>query len=87
MKRHVHEGFLYQDQYKRYCLYEPDVPVHNILTCTSGCPLEVWLDSTWIAGHVEGDGQDYWFFAYTGGKFRLSERMKARYTEDELSTW
>ncbi len=81
MERHVHEGVLYQDSCKRYYLHEPDVPEYKTLTCTSGCPLEVWLNHTWVAGHIEGDGKDYWFFANAGGKFLLSEHMKARYTE------
>ncbi len=33
------------------------------------------------ASHVEGDGENYWFFADGGGRFLLAERMKARYTE------
>jgi hypothetical protein len=77
----IHEGILYQDQHKRYCLCEPGAPPHTRLTCTSGCRLEVWLNRTWIAGHVEGDGEDYWLFADGGGRFLLAERMKARYTE------
>ena len=81
MEQCVHEGILYQDRDKRYCLSETSVPVYNILTCTSGCPLEIWLDHTWIAGRVEGDGEDYWLFATTGRKFLLAERMKARYRE------
>ena len=80
----VHEGLLYRDSNKRYCLCEPGVPMDRTLTCTSGCPLEVWLNWEWIAGHVEGDGEDYWLFATTGSKFRLSERMKARYIERKL---
>jgi hypothetical protein len=81
MKRRIHEGILYQDQHKRYCLYEPAVPECKMLTCTPGCRLEVWLNRTWVAGHVEGDGEDYWLFADEGGRFLLAERMKARYTE------
>jgi Domain of unknown function (DUF5348) len=77
----IHEGILSQNQHKRYCLYESGVPEHKMLTCTSGCRLEVWLNRAWIAGHVEGDGEDYWFFADGGGKFLLAEHMKARYTE------
>src|SRR5260370_1183413 len=77
----MHEGILYQDQHKRYCLYEPDVPEYKRLTCTSGCRLEIWLNRAWIAGHVEGDGEDYWLFADGGGRFLLAERMKARYIE------
>jgi hypothetical protein len=48
MEQHIHEGILYQDQHKRYCLHEPGVPEHTTLTCTSGCRLEVWLNRTWI---------------------------------------
>src|SRR5947208_2919005 len=59
----------------------PASPPHKMLTCTSGCPLEVWLNRAWVSGHVEGDGEDYWFFADTGGRFLLAEHMKARYTE------
>ncbi|MFL5660933.1 MAG: DUF5348 domain-containing protein [Ktedonobacteraceae bacterium] len=77
----MHEGILYQDQHKRYCLYEPGVPAYKRLTCTSGCRLEIWLNRAWIAGHVEGDGEDYWLFADGGGRFLLAERMKARYIE------
>jgi len=54
-------------------------PQTTRLACTSGCPLEIWFDHTWVAGRVEGDGEDYWLFATTGGKFLLAERMKARY--------
>ncbi len=81
MEPHIHEGILYRDKYKRYCLYEPDVTEHKTLTCTSGCRLEVCLNQAWIAGHVEGDREDYWFFADAGGKFLLTEQMKARYSE------
>src|SRR6266699_3071659 len=56
-------------------------PPYKMLTCTSGCRLEVWLNRTWIAGHVESDGEDYWLFADGGGRFLLAEHMKARYTE------
>lgn len=80
MEQGIHEGILHQDRNKRYYLHEPGVPVYNTLTCTSGCPLEIWLDQTWVCGHVEGDGEDYWLFATTGGKFLLAERMKARST-------
>jgi hypothetical protein len=79
MRKRTHEGILYRDYYRRYCLREPNVPEYQCLTCTSGCPLEIWLNRTWIAGHVEGDGEDYWLFVTGGGKFKLSERMKARY--------
>ncbi len=59
MERCIHEGVLSQDSHKRYYVHEPGVLGNKILTCTSGCPLEVWLNHTWIAGHVEGDGEDY----------------------------
>ena len=81
MKRRIHEEILFQDQHKRYYLYEPGVPAHKLLICTSGCRLEVWLNRTWIAGHVEGDGEDYCLFADGGGRFLLAEHMKARYME------
>ncbi len=81
MKRRIHEGRLSQDKHKRYCLYESGVPEYKMLTCTSGCRLEVWLNRTWIAGHVEGDGEDYWLFADAGGRFLLAEHMRARYIE------
>lgn len=48
MKQPIHEGILSQDKYKRYCLYELGVPEHKMLTCTSGCRLEVWLNRVWI---------------------------------------
>src|SRR6266567_9459742 len=83
----IHEGILYQDQHKRYYLYESGAPPYKRLTCTSGCRLEVWLNRTWIAGHVEGDGEDYWLFADGGGRFLLAERMKARYTELHWRAW
>ncbi len=81
MKHRIHEGILYQDKHKRYCLYELGVPEYKMLTCTSGCRLEVWLNRAWVAGHVEGDGEDYWLFADAGGRFLLAEQMIARYTE------
>lgn len=84
MKQCIHEGMLYQDHNKRYCLCESGVPAYNTLTCTSGCPLEIWLDQSWVAGHVEGDGEDYWLFATPGGKFLLAEGMKARSTGNVL---
>ena len=80
----IREGVLYRDHNKRYCLHEPGIPVCQMLTCTSGCPIEVWLNHSWIAGHVESDGEDYWLFANNGGKFLLAEDMKARYIEDRL---
>ncbi len=82
MKKRIHEGILFQDQYKRYYLYELGVPEYKMLTCTSGCRLEVWLNRAWVSGHVEGDGEDYWLFTDRGGRFLLSEHMKARYIEE-----
>jgi uncharacterized protein YqjF (DUF2071 family) len=82
MNERIREGFLAQDSNRRYYLWEPDTPEYQFLTCTSGCPLEIWLNRRWIAGHVEGDGEDYWFFAQGGGKFLLAERMKGRYRAD-----
>ena len=85
MKRHdAHCGILYQDRNKRFCLHESGVLEEKTVTCTSGCPLEVWMNREWISGHVEGDGENYWFFAATGGKFLLAERMKARYIERKV---
>ena len=83
MQERIREGILYRDHHRRYCLWEPGAPEDQLLTCTSGCPLEIWLNGTWIAGHVEGDGEDYWLFVTGGGKFRLSECMKARYRGHE----
>jgi len=54
-----------------------------VITLTSGCVLEVWLNREWVSGCVEGDGQDYWLFVKTGGKFLLAEQMTARYRESE----
>ena len=45
--------------------------------------LSVWLNRQWVVGCVEGDGQDYWVFVKTGGKFLLSECMRVRYREPE----
>ena len=81
MERAIHRGILYREGNRRYCVYEGDVAERPVLTCTSGCPLEVWLNRDWIAGHVEGDGQDYWLFASVGGKFLLAEQMQVRYVE------
>lgn len=80
MQRLIREGMLYRDNNRRYWLYESDVPVEQTVTLTSGCSLEIWLNREWVAGHVEGDGQDYWLFANSGGRFLLSEHMKARYS-------
>ncbi len=81
MERRSHEGTLYRDSNQRYCMYEIAAAERPVLTCTSGCPLEVWLNRDWIAGHVEGDGQEYWLFASAGGKFLLAEQMLVRYVE------
>jgi hypothetical protein len=54
-----------------------------VVTLTSGCALSVWLNREWVVGWVEGDGQDYWVFVKTGGKFLLSECMRVRYREPE----
>ncbi|WP_201374629.1 DUF5348 domain-containing protein [Ktedonobacter robiniae] len=75
MKTHIREGILYRNHHQRYYLWEPGVPDNQLLTCTSGCPLAIWLNQAWVAGHVEGDGEDYWLFVIGGGKFRLSEHM------------
>ncbi len=77
----IHEGQLYRDCHQRYCLKTKDAFVQKILTCTSGSPLELWLNSSWIAGHVEGDGENYWFFANNGGKVLLTEQLTVRYIE------
>ena len=80
MQERIREGILYRDHHRRYCLWELGVTEDQLLTCTSGCPLAIWLNRSWIAGHVEGDGEDYWLFAIRGGKFLLAEQMKARYS-------
>jgi len=54
-----------------------------LITLTSGCVLEVWLNREWVSGCVEGDGQDYWLFVKIGGKFLLAEQMTVRYQEPE----
>ena len=79
MQQCIYEGTLYRDNNKRYCLHELDIPAGKTFTCTSGCPIEVWLNHSWITGHVESDGEDYWLFADGGGKFLLAEHMRARY--------
>jgi uncharacterized protein YqjF (DUF2071 family) len=81
MQSLVHEGQLYRDRHQRYYLKTGDALAQKIFTCTSGCPLELWLNSSWIAGHVEGDGEHYWFFAHNGGKVLLTEQMTVRYIE------
>jgi len=81
MQSLIHEGQLYRDHHQRYCLEPTGALAPTSFTCTSGCPLELWLNSSWIAGHVEGDGENYWFFANNGGKVLLAEQMKVRYIE------
>ncbi len=81
MNRDLHEGILYRDSNRRYCVCKLSDLELQVFTCTSGCFLEVWLDHLWIAGHIEGDGEDYWLFANEGGKFLLAEQMKARCRE------
>jgi hypothetical protein len=77
----IHEGMLVLDHHRRYCIWEPGRPACQTITLTSGCALEVWFNREWVGGCVEGDGQDYWLFVKTGGKFLLSECMKVRYRE------
>jgi len=78
---HIYEGELSRDNDQRYCLNKTGILEHKIFAFTSGCPLEIWLNNSWIAGHVEGDGENYWFFANKGGKVLLAEHMRARYIE------
>ena len=75
----MHEGMLVLDHHRRYCIWEPGRPAYQTITLTSGCTLEVWLNHEWVSGCVEGDGQDYWLFVKTGGKFLLAEQMTVRY--------
>jgi len=82
-KQRFHAGFLFLDQNKRYCICEPAWEAAQMVTLTSGCALEVLRSGEWVSGCVEGDGQDYWFFAKAGGKFKLVERMMVRYIEPE----
>ena len=77
----MHEGMLVLDLHRRYCIWEPERPACQTITLTSGCALEVWLNREWVSGCVEGDGQDYWLFVRTGGKFLLAEWMRVRYRE------
>jgi hypothetical protein len=77
----IHEGILLLDQNKRYYICEPEEPACQMVTLMSGCAAEVMLDSQWMSGHIEGDGQGYWFFLETGSKFKLVEGMVARYAE------
>jgi hypothetical protein len=82
MGTRMHEGTLYRDSNRRYSLREAgiDSPEFEI-TFTSGQRMDIWLGGRWIAGHVEGDREDYYFFADLGGKCRLMEGMKAGYLE------
>jgi hypothetical protein len=73
-RRGTHCGILYQDCNKRFYLREFNVSEEKTVICTSSCPLEVLLNSVWIAGRVEGDGEDYWFFASTGASFCWSSQ-------------
>ncbi len=82
-KQRLHEGILFLDHNRRYCIWEPGRRTSQLITLTSGCILEVLLDREWVNGCVEGDGQDYWLFVKTGGKFLLAEQMTARYRESE----
>ncbi len=78
-KQRLHEGILVLDQNRRYCICEAGWPALPLVTLTSGCALEIWLNREWIRGCVEGDGQDYWLFVKTSGRFLLAEHMQARY--------
>ncbi len=78
-QQQIREGILVLDQNRRYCICEPDKQASLLMTLTSGCPLEVLLNREWVGGCVEGDGQDYWLFVKTGGKFLLAEQMRVRY--------
>jgi hypothetical protein len=80
-RQRIHEGMLVLDHHRRYCICEPGRPAFQTITLTSGCALEVWLNREWVSGCVEGDGQDYWLFVKTGGKFLLAEQMMVRYRE------
>ena len=82
-KPRLHEGILVLGHHRRYCIWEPDRRASSLITLTSGCVLEVWLNREWVRGCVEGDGQDYWLFVKTGGKFLLAEQMTVRYQEPE----
>src|SRR5690349_14272487 len=79
----IHQGPLFLDQNKRYCIYEPDRPLAQLITLTSGLVIELWLEESnkWVVGRVEGDGQDYCFFPRTGSRLKLAERMLVRYLE------
>ena len=79
----LHEGVLFLDRYRRYCICEPGRLALQTIILTSGCFVEILLNHEWVGGRVEGDGQDYWLFAVKGGKFLLAERMMVRYREPE----
>jgi hypothetical protein len=80
-KQRIHEGTLIVDQNKRYCIYEPDRPLSQMITLTSGLVVELFLEgsSKWVIGRVEGDGEDYWCFMRSGEKRQLACGMVARY--------
>ena len=80
-EQQIHVGSLFLDQNRRYCIWEPNRPLAQMITLTSGCALEILLSQEWTSGCVEGDGQDYWLFLQTGGKCLLSEQMVVRYQE------
>jgi hypothetical protein len=44
----IHEGALFLDQNKRYCIREPEMPARQMVTLTSGCGLEVLINQEWI---------------------------------------
>ena len=78
----IHEGTLVRDHNDRYCIADPDRPVSQAITLTSGTAVEVLLGGHWIRGHIEGDAEDYWLFMEAGGKLKLAEgSMVVRYTE------
>ena len=80
-QQRLHEGNLFLDKNKRYCICTSENVAFETITLTSGCPLEVFLNREWVSGCVEGDGQDYWLFVKTGGRFLLTEQMTVRYRE------
>ena len=77
----THEGPLTLDHNNRYYIAEPDRPASQAITLTSGCTLEVLFGTTYVSGHVEGDGEDYWLFMEAGGKLKLADGMVVRYME------
>lgn len=80
-EQQIHVGSLFLDQNRRYCIWEPNRSLAQMITLTSGCALEILLGQRWVSGYVEGDGQHYWLFVKTGGKILLSERLVVRYHE------